>query len=321
MTEWQDSNSDSWNNPWSQEWQDSNDGGWLQIGAVSKAPKPREAPPPIKITNAFTELQDKQTTVETPITDLIKEKHTQKPKTKKMSKTKIAVDKSRQLITITDLDNIDREIAEHLEHMKPEDCSMNRKDGRAGRRSMAPGLLQRAWTQAHKGEENCNTNECQCRPIAGLTVMQDGIAACAQADGGWRKLSMAVDSGACESVIDAEEEVPGYEIKETRASKSGLTYASATGEEIPNLGEVVVPMLTRENTKRSMKLQAATVTRALASVKRICEAGHAVVFDQACSFTFNKETGEVNSLREEGGNYMLDVWVPPPEDTTFGRRR
>ena len=60
---------------------------------------------------------------------------------------------------------------------------------------------------------------------------------------------MAIDSGACESVIDAESEVPEYEVKETSASRNGLEYASATGEEIPNLGEVVLPFFTKEGTR------------------------------------------------------------------------
>lgn len=38
-------------------------------------------------------------------------------------------------------------------------------------------------------------------------------------------------------------------------------------------------MLTKENTKKSMRMQAAEVSRPLANVKRICEAGHVVVFD------------------------------------------
>ena len=83
---------------------------------------------------------------------------------------------------------------------------------------------------------------------------------------------MAVDSGACENVIDAEEMVRGFEIKQTKASMSGVKYASATGEEILNLGEVVLPVITAEGTKRRMRLQAAEVSRPLASVKRICEA-------------------------------------------------
>ena len=70
-------------------------------------------------------------------------------------------------------------------------------------------------------------------------------------------------------------------------------------------------MFTVEGTKRKMRMQAAEVSRPLASVKRICEAGHTVVFDETGSFVYNKTTGEMNYLREEGGNYMFDVWIPP----------
>ena len=122
-----------------------------------------------------------------------------------------------------------------------------------------------------------NSEVVKTNLIAGLTVKQDALAPCAEKMSEWTKLSLAVDSGACESVIDAAEQVPGYEVQVTRASKSGLVYASATGEEMPNLGEVFLPMLTKENTKRSMKMQVAEVSRPLASVKRICEAGHVVV--------------------------------------------
>ena len=83
-------------------------------------------------------------------------------------------------------------------------------------------------------------------------------------------------------------------MKEGKASRMGVKYASATGEEIPNLGEVTLPMITTEGTRRSMKMQAAEVSRPLASVKRICEAGHTVVFDQTGSYMYNKRTKEVN---------------------------
>ena len=70
-----------------------------------------------------------------------------------------------------------------------------------------------------------------------------------------------------------------------------------------------------------MRMQAAEVARPLASVKRICEARHIVVFDEDGSFIYNKDTHEVNHLWEEGGNYMLDVWVPPSDTQTFQRPR
>ena len=62
-----------------------------------------------------------------------------------------------------------------------------------------------------------------------------------------------------------------------------------------------------------MKFQAAGVAKPLGSVKKMIMAHHRVVFDETGSYIENKVTGEVNMLREEEGNFMLDVWVPPPE--------
>ena len=70
-------------------------------------------------------------------------------------------------------------------------------------------------------------------------------------------------------------------------------------------------MITRESTVRGMVFTGAPVSRPLASVKRLCSAGHAVVFDDDGSYIMNKSKGEINILREEDGNYMFDVWIPP----------
>ena len=75
-----------------------------------------------------------------------------------------------------------------------------------------------------------------------------------------------------------------------------------------------MPALTREGSYRSMKIQAAPVTKPLASVLRIVQAGHTVVFDSTGSYIRNKKTGEINALREEDGNYMLDLMIPPMDE-------
>ena len=126
----------------------------------------------------------------------------------------------------------------------------------------------------------------------------------------WKQISIAVDSGACESVIDPSD-VPSISLRETKGSKSGEDFQSATGEPIANLGELKIGLITRESTIRGMTFTGAPVNIPLASVKRLCVAGHRVVFDEECSYIQNKATGEVNLLREEDGNYMFDVWVPP----------
>ena len=65
-----------------------------------------------------------------------------------------------------------------------------------------------------------------------------------------------------------------------------------------------------------MTFQACDVTKPLASVKRMMDAGHAVVFspeEAGGSFIMNLATGEDEPLMEEDGNYFMDVWIPPPD--------
>jgi hypothetical protein len=145
----------------------------------------------------------------------------------------------------------------------------------------------------------------QQRPINAMP--QQGEAKTA---GEWMLLSIAIDSGASETVIP-HTMVKSHPILETEVSKPGMNYASATGEPIPNLGEQKLPLVTCEETLRGMTFQAAPVSRALGSVKRLCSAGHRCVFDEEGSYIENKNTGEINWLREEDGNYMLDTWVMP----------
>ena len=78
-------------------------------------------------------------------------------------------------------------------------------------------------------------------------------------------------------------------------------------------------MVTREQTVRAMSSTGAPVAKPFASVKKICQAGRIVMFDEDGSFIYNK----ANVLREEQGNYMLDVYVPPEDvanDPTFVRQ-
>ena len=101
-------------------------------------------------------------------------------------------------------------------------------------------------------------------------------------------------------------------IVETQASRNGDDFVSASGDIIPNYGQLKVMLVTRERTTRGMTFQAAGVAKPLGSVKRMMQTNHRVVFDDTGSYIENKHTGEVNWMREEDGNFMLDVWVPPP---------
>ena len=127
-----------------------------------------------------------------------------------------------------------------------------------------------------------------------------------------RRISIAVDSGACDNVISPDD-VPEQQVVESSGSKKGENFYSATGEPIPNLGDIKLPMIMREGTARGMLMRAAPVSKPLASVKKICQAGHTLLFDDEGSYIINKTTGEVNWMREDDGNYMFDARVPPQE--------
>ena len=76
----------------------------------------------------------------------------------------------------------------------------------------------------------------------------------------------------------------------------GKTYPAANGSSIKNEGEKVVSMITNKERWRNLTFQVCDVTRPLASVSKIVEAGHSVVFNpahyQSGSYMQNHKTGE-----------------------------
>ena len=81
-------------------------------------------------------------------------------------------------------------------------------------------------------------------------------------------------------------------------------------------------MHTLDGVKRSMTFQVTTVNKALASVARINEKGHIVVFDGENSYIQNKVTGEIIPLKKKQGTWVLQVWVEkePRETQGFPRQ-
>ena len=116
------------------------------------------------------------------------------------------------------------------------------------------------------------------------------IAAISANEGKWQPLTMVADSGAAETVIP-HTLVTDHPIHETQESRAGVCYESCDGTPIPNLGEQRLPLYTQEGTFRSMKFQAAHVSKPLGSVFRMCQAGHRVVSDADGSYIQNKLVG------------------------------
>ncbi len=139
----------------------------------------------------------------------------------------------------------------------------------------------------------------------------DGALCSVDQSGRW--VSITMDSGAAESVIPEGgdfADIPTLETdRSTQAKKQG-GYRTASGEPIPNKGEQQLQMITREGLHRGMRFQKTGVQKILASVSRICEYGHRVVFEKGNSRIEDVISGDRIDLEERQGLYVLEAWVP-----------
>ena len=148
------------------------------------------------------------------------------------------------------------------------------------------------------------------RPLAGAN------------EGEWEHLEAILDSGATVTVIPPHVGKE-YEVVPSEASKAGVRYEVANGEEIPNLGEKLLPVVTDEGSWRGMLAQVADVSKALQSVRALVRSGHVVVFGDGDGgterYVYNKTTGETNFVRDDGVNYLMSLHIAPRAEAGFGR--
>ena len=140
------------------------------------------------------------------------------------------------------------------------------------------------------------------------TVEPEGLAPVNTAPQ-WETVELAVDSGASETVIPTGL-LRGVSLQPSDASRRGVTYQVANGQEIPALGEKHVYGSTHsEGYGRSITAQVCNVRKPLMSVHKLVTAGHRVVFDEPGAYIENKTTKERIQLQESGGMYVLKLWV------------
>jgi hypothetical protein len=125
----------------------------------------------------------------------------------------------------------------------------------------------------------------------------------------WEEVKITVDSGAVDTVgpRTVGKCIP---LVETEASRQGKFYRAANDTKIAIHGKKTICGYTAEGTKIGIDVQIADVKKTLGSVRRICEAGNRVVFDEDESYVENKSTGEKTALTKDRGSYVLTLWVP-----------
>ena len=142
-------------------------------------------------------------------------------------------------------------------------------------------------------------------------------------EGEWEWIEAILGSGATVTVIPPHIGA-GYDVKEGEASKAGVKYEVANGEEIPNLGEKMIAVMTAEGSVRGLLAQVADVSKPLQAVRSLVRAGHIVVFgdgeDSNGNYTVNKITGDYTAVADDGINYLMGMWVIPPDEQPFHRQ-
>jgi hypothetical protein len=114
---------------------------------------------------------------------------------------------------------------------------------------------------------------------------------------------------------------PQYLVVPSAGAKAGQSYTSAAGDEIPNLGEQFLPVVTEDGRETVSRYQSAEVSRPLDSVSEICDAGgtedgQLVIFSKYGGVILNLSSWRRTAFERKGGIYTLGKWVKPPNPNT-----
>ena len=124
----------------------------------------------------------------------------------------------------------------------------------------------------------------------------------------WEKVVITPDSGAADTV-GPESIGQGIEIQPTKASQAGVSYTVANGETMPNKGQKPLQGFTDSGQNIGITFQVTECSKLLASVRKMCEAGNRVVFDDDGSYIQNKQSGVKTQIDKHNGTYAFNMWI------------
>ena len=131
----------------------------------------------------------------------------------------------------------------------------------------------------------------------------------------WKPVTSIVDSGAINNV--APSSVSAKALVESNRSLNGMTYHTADGTRIPNLGQKTLETVSEDgSTQLSQTFQIADISRPLTSVGELADAGNLVVFGRKGGFIVNPDTRRRLNFQREHGVYLLKTWSQEPASGT-----
>ena len=127
---------------------------------------------------------------------------------------------------------------------------------------------------------------------------------------GWEEVKITIDSGGVDTV-GPNEVGTGFPVQPTEASTKGMFYRAANNTKIAIHGKKALRGYTNEGSEINLDKQIADVKKALGSVRRMCEAGNRVVFDDEGELHREQgHRGASDTGEGAGASYVLSLWVP-----------
>jgi len=138
---------------------------------------------------------------------------------------------------------------------------------------------------------------------------------------GFKPVQVVVDSAAVDCVmarttINEIRSNPDAPLKQGEAAKAGVSYVAADGGEIPNEGEQLVDMMTKEGHECDMTWQVADIQKPLLSVRALTKSGHQVNFRQNDGEIVNNATGRKIHFVRRGDLYVVTMWMRAREESS-----
>ena len=100
-------------------------------------------------------------------------------------------------------------------------------------------------------------------------------------------------------IVVGMDECPQFQRHESPGSKNGLMYEVANGKTVPNKGQQHIRGFTNEEVPISVMAQVCDITKPLLSVKKMCNAGNTVVFDNEGCYTRCKKSGVCTEIKDQ----------------------
>ena len=94
--------------------------------------------------------------------------------------------------------------------------------------------------------------------------------------------------------------------------RDGIAYVSASGKDIPNEGQKVIPARTEDKTSCIFTVQMAKVTRPILAASRTCQQGNEVEFSQDGKGGVIRHVSSRKEIPfiKKNGVYVLRLWIP-----------